>query len=87
MVRSLDSAGKYGDMHGLIPRVSPKGSKYFMWRGTVPGKRRDLGLGNYPYMSLAGARHKAFHYCTAAKQGRDPNYLQIRDFGEDLCAF
>jgi hypothetical protein len=44
---------KHYDDHGLILTVRPSGSKYRFWRGTVRGKRTDLGVGAYPYVSLA----------------------------------
>ena len=75
-VRSVTKAGKYGDLHGLILRVQPSGSKAWIWRGTVGGKRRDLGLGRYPYVSLAEARAKAFEYRKAALEGDDPTMLR-----------
>ena len=66
------SPDKYYDLHGLILRVSPGGRKYWIWRGTVHGRRRDYGLGQYPYMSLAEARQKAFEYRKLALGGTDP---------------
>ena len=75
-VRSVTKAGKYGDKHGLILRVQPSGSKQWIWRGTVGGKRRDIGLGGYPYVGLADARAKAFEYRKAARQGQDPAALR-----------
>lgn len=36
------------------------------------GRRRDLGLGGYPYVTLAEARAKAFEYRRAARAGEDP---------------
>ena len=74
-VRSVTKAGKYGDQHGLILRVQPSGSKQWIWRGTVGGKRRDLGLGGYPYVTLAEARAKAFEYRRTARAGNDPARL------------
>lgn len=65
-------ADKYGDQHGLILRVLPSGSKQWIWRGTVGGKRVDLGLGGYPYVTLADARQKAFEYRKTARSGGDP---------------
>ena len=58
-VRTVTLPGKYGDQHGLILRVTPSGSKQWIWRGTIRGRRRDLGLGGYPYTSLAEARQTA----------------------------
>jgi integrase len=75
-VRSETRPGKYGDQHGLILRVQPSGSKAWIWRGTVNGRRRDLGLGRYPYVSLAQARQQAFDYRKAAQDGIDPTTLR-----------
>ncbi|MDE0171556.1 MAG: integrase arm-type DNA-binding domain-containing protein [bacterium] len=75
-VRSVTKPGKYGDQHGLILRVQPSGAKAWIWRGTVNGKRRDLGLGRYPYVSLAEARAKAFEYRKEAMEGGDPSLLR-----------
>ena len=75
-VRSVTEPGKYGDVHGLILRVQPSGSKQWIWRGTVGGRRRDLGLGGYPYVTLAEARAKAFEYRRAARAGEDPAGLR-----------
>ena len=63
---------KYWDAHGLILRVMPSGSKQWIWRGTIHGKRRDLGLGSYPYTSLSKAREKALEYRKLARDGGDP---------------
>ena len=76
-VRSVTRAGKYGDQHGLILRVQPSGSKQWIWRGTVGGKRRDLGLGGYPYVTLAEARAKAFEYRKTARAGNDPTQAPL----------
>ena len=75
-VRGVSKPGKYGDQHGLILRVQPSGSKQWIWRGTVNGQRRDLGLGGYPYVSLAEARAQAFDYRKTARQGVDPINLR-----------
>ena len=65
-------ADKHFDEHGLILRVRASGSKHWIWRGTVRGRRRDLGLGTFPYVSLGEARDKAFEYRRLAKAGEDP---------------
>ncbi len=71
-VRNVTLPGKYTDEHGLILRVTPSGSKQWIWRGTIRGKRRDLGLGGYPYTTLAEARQTAFEYRKLARHGGDP---------------
>ena len=68
--------GKHGDQHGLFRRVTPSESKQWIWRGTVRPKRRDLGLGGYPYTSLAEARQMAFEYRKLARSGGDPATLR-----------
>lgn len=75
-VRTVTEPGKYGDQHGLILRVTPSGSKQWIWRGTIRGRRRDLGLGGYPYTTLAEARQKAFEYRKVARSGGDPTALR-----------
>lgn len=77
-VRTIEQPGKYGDQHGLILRVRPSGSKQWIWRGTVRGKRSDLGLGGYPYTSLAEARQAAFEHRKLARAGGDPRALRRR---------
>ena len=69
---------KYIDEHGLILRVMLSGSKQWIWRGTIQGKRRDLGLGSYPYVSLSEARQKAFDYRKLARAGGDPAALRSK---------
>ncbi len=71
-VRSLKEPKKYGDQRGLMLRVTPTGSKQWVWRGTIRGRRRDLGLGGFPYVTLREARTKAFEYRRIARQGGDP---------------
>ena len=71
-------ADKHFDEHGLILRVRASGSKHWIWRGTVRGRRRDLGLGTFPYVSLGEARDKAFEYRRLAKAGEDPATVQAR---------
>ena len=77
-VRTVTKQGKYGDQHGLILRVLSTGSKQWIWRGTVRGKRIDLGLGGYPYTSLAEARQAAFEHRKLARAGGDPRALRHR---------
>ena len=75
-VKTVTEPGKYGDQYGLILRVLPSGAKQWIWRGTVHGRRRDLGLGGFPYVSLAEARQLAFDYRKLARGGGDPSALR-----------
>src|SRR5580704_5409024 len=47
------------DGGGLYLRVSESGSKSWVFRFQIDGKRRDMGLGSFPDTSLADARNKA----------------------------
>ena len=71
-VRALETPGKYYDQHGLILRVAPGGSKQWVWRGTIRGRRRDIGLGGVTYRTLAEARDLAYQYRKIARAGGDP---------------
>ena len=58
------------DLHGLYLQVMPSGSKQWLQRITLDGKRSDYGLGAYPFMGLAEARRKAFENALAAREYR-----------------
>ena len=71
-VQAAKKPGKYYDQHGLILRVAPGGSKQWVWRGTIRGRRRDIGLGAVAYTTLAEARDIAYEYRKTARSGGDP---------------
>lgn len=71
-VKSINTPGKYHDEHGLYLRVAPGGSKQWVWRGTVRGRRVERGLGAVAFTSLAEARDIAFDYKRIARRGGDP---------------
>ena len=77
-VRSISTPGKYTDQHGLLLRVAPGGSKQWIWRGTIRGKRRDLGLGAADLTTLAEARELAYVFRRLARQGGDPSTLRYQ---------
>ena len=65
--------GRHGDGGTLFLVVEPGGrSRHWVQRLTVDGKRRDLGLGGYPYVGLANARAAAFANRQVARRGGDP---------------
>lgn len=66
--------GKYHDGGGigLYLRVEPNGSRFWVQRITVNGKRREIGLGSPPLVSLATARRKATANKQIALDGGDP---------------
>nr|WP_276309840.1 site-specific integrase [Chromatocurvus halotolerans] len=48
-----------GGVPGLLIQVTPSGSKSWLLRTLIGGRRRHIGLGPYPAVSLADARRKA----------------------------
>ena len=80
-VRSVNRPGVYCDQHGLRLRVYESRklksiSKHWVWRGTVNGTRRDVGLGAFPYVSLLDARQQAYEHRKIARAGGDPVVLK-----------
>ena len=71
-VRALTLPGRYGDGGTLHLVVSPRGTKSWVQRITIDGRRRDIGLGGWPVISLAMARDRAFANRRAVADGRDP---------------
>ncbi len=61
-----------GGVAGLILRVLDTGARGWILRASVGGKRRDIGLGGYPDVTLAGAREAARAARTKIKDGIDP---------------
>jgi integrase len=68
--------GYYGDGAGLWLQVSPTGSKSWIFRFTIAGKQREMGLGPLHTVSLAQARSKAKDCRHALHDGNDP--LELR---------
>ena len=71
-VRSLSTPGRYGDGGTLHLVVAPRGTKAWVQRLTINGRRHDLGLGGYPLVGLAEARAAAFANRQIARRGGDP---------------
>ena len=71
-VKTLKEPGRYSDGGGLHLFVSKAGRKSWVLRITIDGRRRDIGLGGYPSVSLARAREKAVDHRAAIAEGRDP---------------
>ena len=72
------ATGRHSDGGTLFLVVEPGGrSRHWVQRLTVEGRRRDLGLGGYPYVGLAEARAAAFANRQVARRGGDPT-AQVR---------
>ena len=71
-VKALSEPGRYSDGSTLYLRIAPGGSKQWVQRIAVNGRRRDLGLGAWPVVSLAEARRKAMDNRKLVADGGDP---------------
>ena len=70
--KALKDPGRYSDGGGLHLYISKAGRKSWVQRITIDGRRRDIGLGGFPSVSLALAREKAAEKRAAVAEGRDP---------------
>lgn len=61
-----------GEVSGLALQVTPSGARSWILRIMVGGKRRDMGLGGYPDVTLAQARDAARTARAKVKGGVDP---------------
>ena len=61
-----------GGVPGLALQVTPTGARSWILRATVGTKRRDMGLGQFPGVTLAQAREKARSAREKIEQGTDP---------------
>ena len=52
-------------------RIAPGGSKQWVQRLVIRGRRHDLGLGGWPLVSLQEAREAAFENRKQARRGED----------------
>lgn len=61
-----------GGVAGLYLQVLPTGARSWVLRVMVAGKRRDMGLGGFPDVTLAQAREKAREARATIEKGIDP---------------
>jgi integrase len=73
-VARLDRPGLHfvGGVAGLALQVMPFGARSWILRVMVGGKRREMGLGGFPDVTLAGAREAARAARAKIKEGIDP---------------
>src|SRR5687767_9612542 len=72
--RKVETAGpgSHVDGRGLMLVVKPSGARSWVLRYQLNGRRRDLGLGPWPEVTLAMARDKALAERRLVKAGVDP---------------
>lgn len=61
-----------GGVSGLLLQITPKAGRTWLLRATVGGKRREIGLGGFPEVTLAQARDRARAAKEQIRQGIDP---------------
>lgn len=71
-VESAKTPGLYGDGAGLYLQVSKHRTKSWVFRYTVDGRTREMGLGPFPAIKLADARELAAAARRAKVLGEDP---------------
>lgn len=84
--------GRHFDGQGLFLLVERNGARRWGQRLTVRGKRRELGLGGWPVVTLAEAREKALENRRAARAGDSPvstrvNQTPVLTFSEAVDTY
>ena len=64
--------GRHADGNGLYLFVQPTGTRSWIQRLVIRGRRRELGLGSLALVPLAEAREKALANRKLAREGGDP---------------
>ena len=72
--------GSHTDGNGLMLRVRTSGSRQWIQRITIHGRRVDLGLGGAELVSLADARRVAAENRAIARTGGDPRRSRVPTF-------
>ena len=71
-IRALTKPGMYADGGTLYLNIAKRGSKSWIQRIVIDGKRHDIGLGPWPLVTLDEAREQAFANRRKVHQGRNP---------------
>ena len=79
--------GSHVDGNGLMLRVKGSGTRQWIQRLTIHGRRVDLGLGSADLVSLADARRAAADNRAIARTGGDPRRARVPSFAraEEAC--
>ncbi len=71
-IRNLKEPGSYGDGKGLMLVIGKSGSRSWILRASVKGKRKDIGLGSAGAVTLLEARQYADDIRAMIRSGLDP---------------
>ncbi|MDE0450804.1 MAG: integrase arm-type DNA-binding domain-containing protein [Gammaproteobacteria bacterium] len=81
MVRNA-APGSYVDGNGLMLRVTKRGTRQWIQRLTIHGRRVDLGLGSAELVRLSDARRTAADNRAIARTGGDPRRARVPTFAK-----
>jgi integrase len=71
-IERLRTPGRYAAGEGLYLQVTGTGTRSWLFRYQLRGRRIEMGLGAYPLNSLAAAREKVLDCRRAIAAGRNP---------------
>lgn len=73
-IRRLTRPGRWsvGGVDGLALQVTESGARSWVLRFTHLGRQREMGLGGFPTITLAGARERARQIRSTIREGIDP---------------
>ena len=71
-VKAASKPGRLGDGGTLYLNIARGGTKSWVQRITIDGRRHDIGLGGWPVVSLASARRRAAENRSVVADGRNP---------------
>lgn len=84
-IRAITKAGMHADGNGLYLKVDTSGSKRWVQRIMINGKRCDIGLGSASLITLTEAREAALQNRKAARAGEDP--LATKKLSQAILTF
>ncbi|MEN9012776.1 MAG: integrase arm-type DNA-binding domain-containing protein [Yoonia sp.] len=70
--RGLNVTYPVGGVAGLLMQITPTDARSWVLRTMIGSKRREIGLGGFPDVTLAQARERAREAKDAIRQGIDP---------------
>lgn len=70
--KGRNAAFPVGGVSGLALQITPNGGRSWLLRVLVGGRRREIGLGGFPDVTLAGARERARETKDKIRNGIDP---------------
>lgn len=70
--KGLNATFPVGGVSGLALQITPNGGRSWLLRVLIGGRRREIGLGGFPDVTLAGARERAREVKDKIRNGIDP---------------